>query len=144
MENPMDEESGRLQSMGLRRVGHDWVTSPSLFTFMHSLLPGESQGRGSLVGWCLWGRTELDMMKRLSSSSIDTWYQTSYMFFHSYFFFLKLKSFVHLLSFVFLVLSLESSLYILHTVTLSDVRCANIFSQSVAYFLKLILKNVPL
>ena len=24
-------------------------------------LPGESQGRGSLVGGCLWGRTELDM-----------------------------------------------------------------------------------
>ena len=26
----------------------------------HSL-PGESQGRVSLVGWCLWGRTESDM-----------------------------------------------------------------------------------
>ena len=25
------------------------------------VLPGESQGRGSLVGFCLWGRTELDM-----------------------------------------------------------------------------------
>ena len=24
-------------------------------------LPGESQGRGSLVGYCQWGRTELDM-----------------------------------------------------------------------------------
>ena len=23
-------------------------------------LPGESQGRGSLVGFCLWGRTESD------------------------------------------------------------------------------------
>ena len=49
------------------RVGHDWVTSLSLFTFMHwrrkwqptpEFLPGESQGRGSLVGCCLWGRTE--------------------------------------------------------------------------------------
>ena len=29
------EEPGRLQSMGLRRVGHDWATSVSLFTFMH-------------------------------------------------------------------------------------------------------------
>ena len=28
----------------------------------HSMfLPGESQGRGSLVGCCLWGRMELDM-----------------------------------------------------------------------------------
>ena len=39
------------------------------FTFMHwrrkwqptpVFLPGESQGRGSLVGCCLWGRTESD------------------------------------------------------------------------------------
>ena len=48
------EEPGRLQSMGSRRVGQDWATSLSLFTFMHwrrkwqptpVLLPGESQGR---------------------------------------------------------------------------------------------------
>ena len=25
-----------------------------------SVLPGESQGRGSLMGWRLWGRTESD------------------------------------------------------------------------------------
>ena len=58
-----------LQSMGSLRVGHDWVTSLSLFTFMHwrrqwqptpVFLPGESQGRGSLVGCHLWGRTESD------------------------------------------------------------------------------------
>ena len=29
------EEPGSLQSMGWLRVGHDWVTSLSLFTFMH-------------------------------------------------------------------------------------------------------------
>ena len=29
------EEPGGLQSMGLLGVGHDWVTSLSLFTFMH-------------------------------------------------------------------------------------------------------------
>ena len=55
---PWTEESGGLQSMGSLRVGHDWVTSLSLFTFMHwrrqwqptpVFLPGESQGRGSLV-----------------------------------------------------------------------------------------------
>ena len=63
------EEPGRLQSMGSRRVGHDWVTSLSLFTFMRwrrkwqptpVFLPGESQGRGSLVGCRLWGCTESD------------------------------------------------------------------------------------
>ena len=56
---PWMEEPGRLQSMGSLRVGHDWATSLSLFTFMHwrrkwqptlVFLPGESQGRGSLVG----------------------------------------------------------------------------------------------
>ena len=31
---PWTEEPGRLQSMGLLRVGHDWATSLSLFTFM--------------------------------------------------------------------------------------------------------------
>ena len=56
-----------LQSMGSRQVGHDWVTSLSPFTFMRwrrkwqptpVFLPGESQGRGSLVGCRLWGHTE--------------------------------------------------------------------------------------
>ena len=32
---PWTEEPGGLQSMGSRRVGHDWVSSLSLFTFMH-------------------------------------------------------------------------------------------------------------
>ena len=66
---PWMEEPGSLQSMGSLRVGHDWATSLSLFTFMHwrrkwqstpVFLPGESQGRGILVGCCLWGRTESD------------------------------------------------------------------------------------
>ena len=66
---PWAEEPGRLQAMGLLRVRHDWATSLSLFTFVHwrkkwqptpVFLPGESQGRGSLVGCCLWGRTESD------------------------------------------------------------------------------------
>ena len=32
---PWMEEPGRLQSMGLLRVRYDWMTSLSLFTFMH-------------------------------------------------------------------------------------------------------------
>ena len=32
---PWTEETGRLQSMGSLRVGHDWETLLSLFTFMH-------------------------------------------------------------------------------------------------------------
>ena len=66
---PWTEEPGGLQSMGSLGVGHDWATSLSLFTFMHwrrkrqptpVFLPGESQGRWSLVGCRLWGRTESD------------------------------------------------------------------------------------
>ena len=66
---PWMEEPGRLQSMGLQRVVHDCTTSLPLFIFMHwrrkwqptpVFLPGESQGRGSLVGCRLWGRTESD------------------------------------------------------------------------------------
>ena len=66
---PWMEEPGRLQSIGSLRVGHDGATSLSLSTFMPLrrkwqptpvFLPGESQGRGSLVGCRLWGRTESD------------------------------------------------------------------------------------
>ena len=66
---PWTEEPGGLQSVGLLAVRHDWVTSLSLFTFMHwrrkwqatpVFLPGESQGRGSMVGCRLWGRTKSD------------------------------------------------------------------------------------
>ena len=32
---PWTEEPGELQSMGSLRVGHDWATSLSLFSFMH-------------------------------------------------------------------------------------------------------------
>ena len=63
------EEPGRLQSMGSLRVGHD--LSDFTFTFhFHALekemathssvLAGESQGRGSLVGCRLSGHTESD------------------------------------------------------------------------------------
>ena len=53
---PWTEEPSRLRSMGSLRVGHDWVISLSLFTFLHwsrkwqlspMFLPGESQGQGA-------------------------------------------------------------------------------------------------
>ena len=65
---PWMEEPGRLQSMGSLRVGHNWATSLSLFTFMHwrrkwqltpVFLPRESQGRESLVSCRLWGHTRV-------------------------------------------------------------------------------------
>ena len=75
---PWIEEPGRLQSKGSRRVGHDWATSPSLFTFLHwrrkwqptpVLLPGESQGWGSLVAALYGVAQSRTRLKRLSSSS---------------------------------------------------------------------------
>ena len=71
---PRTEEPGRLQSTGSRIVGHDWATLLSLLTFMHwrrkwqptpVFLPGESQGRGSLVGCSSWGREESATTERL-------------------------------------------------------------------------------
>ena len=61
-----------------RWVRHDWATSLSLFTFMRwrskwqptsVFLPGESQGRRSLVGCCLWGRTELDTTEAAAAAT---------------------------------------------------------------------------
>ena len=78
LEIPWTEEPGGLQSMGSLRVGHDWATSLSLFTFMHwrrkwqptpVFLPGESQGRESLVGCRLWDRTESDTTEATNSYS---------------------------------------------------------------------------
>ena len=66
---PWIEEPGRLQSMGLRRVGHDFT-----FTFhFHALekemaahssvLAWRIPGMGNLVGCRLWGHTELDTIE---------------------------------------------------------------------------------
>ena len=82
--SPWTEEPGGLQSMGSLRVRHDLVASLSLFSFMHwrgkwqptpVFLPGESQGRGNLVGFCLWGRTESDtteMTQQQQQCKLDT------------------------------------------------------------------------
>ena len=75
---PWTEEPGRLQSMGSLRVGHSWVTSLSLFTFMYwrrkwhptpVFLPGESQGWGSWWAAVYGVAQSRTRLKRLSSSS---------------------------------------------------------------------------
>ena len=76
---PWTEEPGRLQSMGLLRVGR---LSDFTFTFHFQhwrrtwqptpvFLPGESQGQRSLVGGRLWGRTESDMTLQQQQSSLE-------------------------------------------------------------------------
>ena len=81
---PWMEEPGGLWSMGLLRVGHDWATSLSLFTFMHwrrkwqptpVFLPRESQARGVGSWWAdVYGvarsRTWLKWLSSSSSSNI--------------------------------------------------------------------------
>ena len=76
---PWTEEPGRLQSMGS-------LTSFSLFTFLlwrrkwqptPVFLPGESQGRGSVVGCRLWGRAE-------SATTEETQQQQQQAFHHAY------------------------------------------------------------
>ena len=66
---PWTEEPGGLQSMGSLRVGHNWTTSLSLFTFMHwrrkwqptpEFLLRKSHGQRSLVGYNPWRCRELD------------------------------------------------------------------------------------
>ena len=71
---PWTEEPGRLQSMGSRRVD---TTERLHFPFSLSCI-GEGHGNPLQCSWLenprdvgcrLWGRTELDRLKRLSSSS---------------------------------------------------------------------------
>ena len=66
---PRIEEPGGLQSMGSLLVRHDFTFTltfhfhaleKEMATHSIGFLPGESQGRGSLVGCRLWGRTEWD------------------------------------------------------------------------------------
>ena len=80
LENLWTEEPGGLLFIGSHRVRHDW----SDFACMHwrrkwqpppVFLPGESQGRRSLVGCPLWGCTKSDttIKSHSSSSSSSRW-----------------------------------------------------------------------
>ena len=79
---PWKEEPGRLQSMGSLGVGHDWVTSLSLFTFMHwrrkwqptpVFLPGESKVGGAWWAAAYGVTQSQTWLKWLSCSSSKLW-----------------------------------------------------------------------
>ena len=90
---PRMEEPGRLQSTGSWQVRRGWVTLISLFTFTHwrrkwqptpVFLPERSQGRRSLVGCRLWGRTELDTTEATAAAAAAYFTDTGFFFFNDF------------------------------------------------------------
>ena len=88
---PWMEEPGRLQSMGSLRVGHNWMTSLSLFSFMHwkrkwQLTPvflpgGRIPGIGEPGGLPSMGSQQSwTLLKWLSSSSSRIFYKNNHNF----------------------------------------------------------------
>ena len=84
---PWMEEFGGPQFMGSLRVGQDWATSLSVFTFMHwrrkwqptpVFLPGESQGWGTWWAAVYGVAQSQTRLKSLSSSSSSTVFIKSY------------------------------------------------------------------
>ena len=79
LENPMDGGAWWAAVHGVAEGQTRLRTSLSLFTFMHwrrkwqptpVFLPGESRGQGSLVGCCLWGRTESDTTEVTAAAAV--------------------------------------------------------------------------
>ena len=79
---PWAEEPGGLQPMGSLRVGHDWATSLSLFTFMHwrrkwqptpALLPRESQGEPGGLPSMGSRRVGHDWSDLAAASAVHSW-----------------------------------------------------------------------
>ena len=61
------EEPGRLQSMGSLKVGHDWVTSLWLFTFMHWRRKWQPT---PVLSWRLPGTAELGRLPSMGSHRV--------------------------------------------------------------------------
>ena len=55
---PWTEKPGRLQSIGSLRVGYDWMTSLSLFTFHFHALKKEMATHSSVLAWRIPGTAE--------------------------------------------------------------------------------------
>ena len=78
---PWTEEPGGLQSMGSLKVGHNWATSLSLFTFHFPALEKEMATHSSVLAWRIPGMAEpavygvAQSQTRLKwlSSSIPVW-----------------------------------------------------------------------
>ena len=65
---PWTEEPGRLQPMGLQRVGHDWATS---FTFHFRALEEEMATHSSVLAWRIPGMAEPGGLPSLGSHRVE-------------------------------------------------------------------------
>ena len=66
---PWTEELGGLQSMGSRRVGHDWETS--LFTFHFRVLEKEMATHSSFLAWRIPGTGEPGGLPSMGSHRVN-------------------------------------------------------------------------
>ena len=67
---PWTEEPGRLQSLGLLRVGHDWASSHSLFTFYFLALEKEMATHSSVLAWRIPGMGEPGGLPSMGSHGV--------------------------------------------------------------------------
>ena len=67
---PWMEEPGRLQSMWSIRVGHDWATSLSLFTFHFHALEKEMATHSSVLAWRIPGMAEPSVLPSMGSQRV--------------------------------------------------------------------------
>ena len=67
---PWTEEPGRLQSMGSLRVGLDWATSLSIFTFHFHALEKQMATHSSVLSWRIPGTGEPGGLPTLQSHRI--------------------------------------------------------------------------
>ena len=67
---PRMEEPGGLQFMGSLRVGHDWATSISLFTFHFHALEKEMATHSSVLAWRIPGTGEPGELPSMGSHRV--------------------------------------------------------------------------
>ena len=67
---PWAEEPGRLPSMGSWRVGHDWATSLSVFTFHFHALEKEMATYSSVLAWRIPGTGEPGGLPSMGSQRV--------------------------------------------------------------------------
>ena len=68
---PWTEEPGGLQSRGLPRVGHDWATSLSIFTFHFHTLEKDMATHSSVLAWRIPGTGEPGGLPSMGSHRVE-------------------------------------------------------------------------